>query len=103
MVTRFVEELRREKKLGSSLEAAVEIRVADPSQIDLIRSVDFAEICITASADVLPTTESGDGASVVRTAHHKCGRCWRLLPEVTEDGALCDRCEDVVAKMDAVA
>jgi len=27
---------------------------------------------------------------------HKCGRCWRHLPEVSDDGALCDRCEDVV-------
>jgi hypothetical protein len=32
----------------------------------------------------------------------KCGRCWRLLPDVSEDGALCHRCEDVVAQLDAV-
>jgi hypothetical protein len=25
-----------------------------------------------------------------------------LLPEVTEDGGLCHRCEDVVAQLDAV-
>ncbi|MBA3838141.1 MAG: hypothetical protein C0499_10845, partial [Zymomonas sp.] len=28
---------------------------------------------------------------------HKCGRCWRLLPEVTADGELCGRCAEVVA------
>ncbi|WP_353204580.1 zinc finger domain-containing protein, partial [Sphingomonas sp.] len=28
---------------------------------------------------------------------HKCGRCWRLLPDVVEDGALDARCEKVVA------
>ena len=33
--------------------------------------------------------------------HHKCGRCWRHLPEVTEDGDLCSRCDQVVAGMDA--
>jgi isoleucyl-tRNA synthetase len=33
---------------------------------------------------------------VVKTNYHKCGRCWRLLPEVAQDGDLCDRCEDVV-------
>jgi isoleucyl-tRNA synthetase len=38
---------------------------------------------------------------IARTTHHKCGRCWRHLPEVTEDGDLCARCEDVVAQMDA--
>ena len=32
---------------------------------------------------------------------HKCGRCWRLLPEVTEDGDLCRRCEGVVQELDA--
>jgi isoleucyl-tRNA synthetase len=34
--------------------------------------------------------------TITKTAHHKCGRCWRHLPEVTEDGTLCGRCEDVV-------
>ena len=34
--------------------------------------------------------------TVTKTDNHKCGRCWRYLPEVTEDGALCARCEDVV-------
>jgi isoleucyl-tRNA synthetase len=33
---------------------------------------------------------------VTKTDKHKCGRCWRLLPEVAEDGGLCARCEDVV-------
>ena len=32
----------------------------------------------------------------------KCGRCWRLLPDVPEDGSLCHRCEDAVARLDAV-
>jgi isoleucyl-tRNA synthetase len=56
--------------------------------------VDFAEMCIVASV-----TEDGSLASPVisPTEHHKCGRCWRLLPEVTEDGSLCGRCEDVLA------
>jgi hypothetical protein len=31
-----------------------------------------------------------------RTEKHKCGRCWRLLPEVADDGDLCDRCEGMV-------
>jgi isoleucyl-tRNA synthetase len=33
---------------------------------------------------------------VVPTDNHKCGRCWRLLPEVNNDGDLCDRCGEVV-------
>jgi isoleucyl-tRNA synthetase len=36
------------------------------------------------------------GASVHKVDYQKCGRCWRHLPEVVDDGALCDRCADVV-------
>ncbi len=39
--------------------------------------------------------KEGDWA-VVKTDNHKCGRCWRYLPEVKDDGALCGRCEDVL-------
>ena len=35
--------------------------------------------------------------TVTPTDYKKCGRCWRHLPEVTADGALCARCESVVA------
>jgi isoleucyl-tRNA synthetase len=103
LVTQFVEVLRREKKIGSSLEADVEVRVADASVIPNLQSIDFAEICITATAEVLDTTEFDDRASVTRTSHHKCGRCWRHLAEVAQDGALCGRCETVVDALEAPA
>ena len=41
--------------------------------------------------------------TVRKSGDAKCGRCWRLLPDVSEDGALCDRCEDVVAQLDTVS
>ena len=37
-----------------------------------------------------------DALTVRKSELNKCGRCWRHLPEVTEDGDLCDRCEGVV-------
>ncbi len=49
--------------------------------------------------DKLDDLSLGDAIVVMKTTHHKCGRCWRLLPEVTEDGALCDRCADVVGHL----
>ncbi|OYZ27713.1 MAG: hypothetical protein B7Y31_13250, partial [Novosphingobium sp. 16-62-11] len=60
---------------------------------------DLAELFITA------TVKRGQGSDVTveRSTDHKCGRCWRLLPEVVEDGALCGRCDDVVAAIDAEA
>ncbi|WP_448659614.1 isoleucine--tRNA ligase [Sphingomonas sp. CJ99] len=86
-VTEAIEPLRREKVIRSSLEAEVTVP-------HLLRPADeLAEIFIVAAVH--------DGAdetiAVARTTHHKCGRCWRLLPEVVEDGALCDRCAEVIA------
>ena len=59
---------------------------------------DLAELFISAAVDA----RRWRCGRVRKTDDAKCGRCWRLLPEVTEDGALCDRCEDVVAQLDAV-
>jgi isoleucyl-tRNA synthetase len=82
-VTDAIEPLRRDKVVGSSLEAEVTV----PSSED---PAFLAELFIT-------STVHGDGAlAVAKTANRKCGRCWRHLPEVREDGGLCARCEDVV-------
>jgi isoleucyl-tRNA synthetase len=51
-------------------------------------------MCIVAS---VTADESATSIVITPSEKHKCGRCWRLLPEVTNDGALCDRCEDILA------
>ncbi|MEJ7934651.1 isoleucine--tRNA ligase [Sphingobium sp. AN558] len=86
-VNEAIEPLRREKIVRSSLEA-------DVTMGELLHSdgVNFAEIAIVARIE----TGVGDGIVVRPSDWHKCGRCWRLLPEVVEDGALCDRCDDVL-------
>ncbi|MGC6328097.1 isoleucine--tRNA ligase [Rhizorhabdus sp. FW153] len=104
MVTAEIEPLRRDKVIRSSLEAEVAGRFDDPADVELLRSVDFAEIAIIAKIDVEASAPSGDASvtsnwlelSVSKTEKEKCGRCWRHLPEVTTEGALCDRCESVV-------
>jgi isoleucyl-tRNA synthetase len=93
LVNEHIEPLRREKVLGSSLQAEVILSIQDKTAADVARSVDMAEICITASCHIADDT---DGVIVKPTTNHKCGRCWRHLPEVVDDGALCDRCADVV-------
>ena len=84
-VTEAIEPLRREKIVRSSLEAEVTVPTLPLSAAEL------AEIFIVAKVT------KGDSMGVVRTDLAKCGRCWRLLPDVVEDGALCDRCSEVVA------
>ena len=112
-VTTQIEPMRREKIVGSSLEADVVVALHNEFAPASIAHIDLGELFITSSARCIyigdlatdaangsfAATEGVVGAtpiSVVRTTNHKCGRCWRHLPEVTEDGALCGRCEDVL-------
>ncbi|PAX07146.1 isoleucine--tRNA ligase [Sphingomonas lenta] len=83
-VTEAIEPMRREKIVRSSLEAEVSVPKM-PLDAGLL-----AETFIVARVD------QGDVVDVKRTEYEKCGRCWRLLPEVREDGGLCARCEQVV-------
>jgi len=70
--------------LGSSLEAEVTLPEANAS-------ADFAELFIVSAV------HPGDALAVAKTSNRKCGRCWRYLPEVREDDALCGRCEEVLS------
>ncbi len=81
-VTERIEPLRRDKVVGSSLEAEIWV----PSDEN---PAFLAELFITS------TVHHGDW-NVIKTTNHKCGRCWRHLPEVKADGALCTRCDEVV-------
>ena len=83
-VTEAIEPLRREKTVRSSLEAEVTVPALP------LPAESLAEIFIVAGV------RPGDRLEVSRTSYDKCGRCWRLLPDVAEDGALCGRCAEVV-------
>lgn len=83
-VTETIEPFRREKAIRSSLEANVTVPEL------LLDKAALEEMFIVSSVS------DGDDIIVTRTTNHKCGRCWRHLPEVTEDGALCIRCDTVL-------
>jgi isoleucyl-tRNA synthetase len=90
-VTECIEPLRRDKLIGSSLEA----RVTYPDlELDLTGEglAELAEIFIVSEV----AAGGGEGIEVTRSNYLKCGRCWRHLLDVKEDGALCLRCEEVV-------
>jgi isoleucyl-tRNA synthetase len=104
-----LEQLRRDKLIGSSNGANTAIQVVGGAAFSF---ADMSEIFIIApecspedeakfqwgdwvgpfKVDSIPDFE----VKVRPTAFHKCGRCWRHLPEVVDDGALCGRCADVV-------
>ncbi|HEY6916022.1 MAG TPA: isoleucine--tRNA ligase [Allosphingosinicella sp.] len=93
-VTEAIEPMRRDKIVRSSLEAEVGLTLAEADLLNAVKSVDFDEICIVSQLDV--SEGDKDVVSVTRTDNEKCGRCWRHLPEVKEDGALCARCDELL-------
>ncbi|WP_294390084.1 isoleucine--tRNA ligase [uncultured Sphingomonas sp.] len=95
VVSAEIEPKRRAKEIGSSLEARVVIGLPDERDRPNVTSGELAELLIVSDA-MIDTVAHGPVAIVHRTDNHKCGRCWRHLPEVTEDGDLCARCEQVV-------
>ncbi len=109
VVTGALEVERREKRIGSSLQAHPVIHVLDEAAAAL-DGLDLAEICITSGA-TLSLEAAPDGAfrladvagvAVVPgpAAGDKCQRCWQVLPEVGQaphHPDLCRRCDDAVA------
>ncbi|OQW43685.1 MAG: isoleucine--tRNA ligase [Proteobacteria bacterium SG_bin6] len=96
LANRTIEPLRRDKSIGSSLEADVNIALPDGFLYG-VSDAEMAEYLIVASAHSSGGEPGDVRASATRTPHHKCGRCWRHLPEVAEDNGLCGRCAEMVA------
>jgi isoleucyl-tRNA synthetase len=117
VITGAIELERGAKRLGSSLQAAVELFV--PQRVaDLLRDVDLAELCITSAGtaramsvpdDAFTLADVADvGARAAQAPGDRCERCWRVLPEVglvPGHADLCGRCAAVVdrAKLSAAA
>jgi isoleucyl-tRNA synthetase len=94
LVTLEIEPMRREKQVGSSNEVAIRI-FAPEADAALIRSVDFAELCIVSSVETA-AAEGEPRVEAIASAHARCARCWRHLPDVSDETQLCGRCDDVV-------
>jgi isoleucyl-tRNA synthetase len=94
-VTGALEVERKEKRIGSSLEAAPVVHVADPELIKALEGLDFAEICITSDISVVagegPTgafrLEDGTKVAVEPqlAAGTKCARSWKITRDVGSD------------------
>ncbi|PZQ23916.1 MAG: isoleucine--tRNA ligase [Sphingopyxis macrogoltabida] len=101
-VTEAIEPLRRNKDIGSSLEANITMIIGEAqfARIAPLKET-LAEVFICADLTIGTDgliDQDGHPASIVPhvTENHKCGRCWRHLPEVVADGALCNRCDTLL-------
>ena len=83
-VTEALEIERREKRIGSSLEASVSVMVGEPELLKTFDGEDAAEIFITSQAELVA---GGDGISVTssRAPGVKCARSWKYFDPATAD------------------
>jgi isoleucyl-tRNA synthetase len=95
VVTGALEIERAQKRIGSSLEAAPIVYIADESLRAALDGVDFAEICIASDIRVLPgegppeafRLAEAPGVAVVpqRAAGVKCARSWKYFDPATAE------------------
>jgi len=107
-VNREMENLRKEKVIGGSLQAEVTLH-ADESLADKLARLgdELRFVLITSQAAIAPLDAAGSDSvetelpglklSIVKSAHGKCARCWHLRPDVGSHAShpeLCGRCID---------
>ena len=109
VVTAALEVQRTEKVIGASLEAAPVLYLANKAVKEVLDQMPFADICITSdltlSTDAAPSDAftladiEGVAVSFVKAEGEKCGRCWKILPDVgTHNHAgVCGRCNDALS------
>lgn len=102
VVTRAIEPLRADKKVGSSLEVAVYIK-ADDNSVLKSNEEELCNIFITSQAyvvdkapdNILNThTEEGYTVWVAKAEGEKCARCWKYR-KLNSDG-ICDECKEAI-------
>jgi isoleucyl-tRNA synthetase len=98
VIGQAIEKARQEKLIGNALEAAV-VLTSDSEVTNKIDKEELEEFFILSDLTIEQGKEAS--ASVTKTPHQKCGRCWRHRAYVGTSKAhpdLCERCESVVTR-----
>jgi len=104
-----IEPLRKDKQIGSSLQARV---VLSANEKDLVFLESYGEqlpmlfivsevVLRPAPADVDAHAEGGPHITIERAGGVKCERCWRYVPNVSSEpewAGLCERCQEALAE-----
>jgi isoleucyl-tRNA synthetase len=95
-----VEAARKEKRIGSALEATVVLGLKDAGEAARWsgRIAELEELFILSELKIEAAAE--DRVGIEPNPHRKCARCWRQRPEVgarQDHPDLCGRCAEVVA------
>jgi isoleucyl-tRNA synthetase len=101
-----IEPLRKDKKIGSSLQARV-VLSANERDLVFLRSCEPQLPMLFIVSDVeLKERPGGEGDEHVgilieRAGGVKCERCWRYVPHVSGEpgwAGICGRCQDALAE-----
>ncbi|WP_116084510.1 isoleucine--tRNA ligase [Tropicimonas sp. IMCC34011] len=110
-VTGALEIARRDKEIGASLEAAPIVHLSEDYASEVTDPELFADYCITSgvrlTTDPAPQDAfrsedvPGVGVEVVRADGAKCGRCWKVLPDVGghDHAGVCGRCDAALTEL----
>ena len=104
-----IEPLRKNKQIGSSLQAKVILSAAKEELALLQRHArDLPMLFIVSEVELRPAPDdvkTEDTArprvTIERAGGVKCERCWRYVPSVSRDPAwagLCERCQEALAE-----
>ncbi|OAQ15617.1 isoleucyl-tRNA synthetase [Bibersteinia trehalosi Y31] len=103
-VNRILEQARKEKTIGSSLEAEV-ILYADETLLAKLAELgdELRFVLLTSKAEIKPLAQKdveegelkGFAVKVIKSANHKCPRCWHYSDSRDEE-SLCSRCVENV-------
>jgi isoleucyl-tRNA synthetase len=98
-----IEPLRKDKKIGSSLQARVVLTVGGTDLALLQRYArDLPMLFIVSDVSLQPGPgEAPLSVAIERAGGVKCERCWRYVPKVSSDPAwagLCERCQEALAE-----
>jgi isoleucyl-tRNA synthetase len=98
-----IEPLRKDKRIGSSLQASAVLTVPKDDMAFLERyAPDLPMLFIVSDVELRPDGSRADvGVTIKRAGGVKCERCWRYVKAVSHDPAwagICERCQDALAQ-----
>ncbi|MGC6341974.1 isoleucine--tRNA ligase [Bisgaard Taxon 45] len=103
-VNRVLEQARNDKIIGAALEAELTLYANDTyapllaklqNELRFVLITSKAEVRPLAEADVAEGEVKGLAVKVVRSANHKCPRCWHYS-DSKDTESLCSRCDENV-------
>ena len=72
-----IEQKRANKEIGSSLEAALLVKLNSENQ-KILNGIDLSELCITSSVKIQNSNEEEIIVETTKASGKKCSICWKI-------------------------